>query len=93
MSGARFGDCKCGHAKSEHSAAALAAGPAPPPVHAHGAQKEAPGADTEYHGPCSSFNGMFNKTFCILNISRAIVYIVTAFFGHRNWMKIILTNK
>jgi len=53
MTAARFGDCKCGHTRAEHSQASLHAGP----VHhekAAPAAHEAPEGD--YHGPCDAFN-------------------------------------
>lgn len=54
VTGANFGDCKCGHAKAAHSAAALAAGPAPPP-----AKTQAAAPKEDYRGPCDNFTGEF----------------------------------
>lgn len=54
VSGKRFGDCKCGHAKTEHSDAALHA--PHQPAQAPAAAAAAPVVQEQYHGPCDHFN-------------------------------------
>ena len=61
VTGAKFGDCKCGHGKSEHSQASLFAPRGSGFHNKEAAHAPPPAPVEEYHGPCDHYNGKFAR--------------------------------